>query len=249
MPDFGKLFAGDAGEHGPPSATRCTRPWARRSSRCRWASAAMEIFGSYIGKERSLTGEALRICGLDTAVAIIAGPHHLPRLLRLRGAARPAAPALVFVTLPSVFNQMPLGQLWGALFFVFMSFAALSTIIAVFENIISLLHGQVGLVAQDGRARVNGRAHRACSACPALLGFNVLAGVHDSGHRRHPVHRGLHRVATTCCPWAACVYLLFCVSQRRLGLGQLPGRGRHRQGHEASRAGRRCWLKFGHALR
>ena len=97
---------------------------------------AIAIFGSYIDKSHSLGGEALRICGLDTFVAFVAGLIIFPACSAY-GVAPGAGPSLVFITLPNIFNEMPMGRLWGTLFFVFLSFAAMSTIIAVFENIIS----------------------------------------------------------------------------------------------------------------
>lgn len=97
---------------------------------------ALAIFGSYIGKERSLTGEALSIGVLDTFVALTAGLIIFPAAAAFDVDAG-QGPALIFVTLPNIFNQMAGGRIWGALFFIFMSFAAFSTIIAVFENIIS----------------------------------------------------------------------------------------------------------------
>lgn len=97
---------------------------------------ALAIFGSYIGKDRSLTGEALSIGVLDTFVALTAGLIIFPAAAAFHVDAG-QGPALIFVTLPNIFNQMAGGRIWGALFFVFMAFAAFSTIIAVFENIIS----------------------------------------------------------------------------------------------------------------
>lgn len=97
---------------------------------------SMTIFGSYIDKKRSLTGEAISISLLDTFVAILAGLIIFPACFAF-GVHPGEGPSLVFVTLPNIFNQMPGGQFWGALFFIFLSFAALSTIIAVFENIVS----------------------------------------------------------------------------------------------------------------
>ncbi|MFQ8888375.1 MAG: hypothetical protein ACLR7Z_08595 [Bilophila wadsworthia] len=96
----------------------------------------MTIFGSYIDKSRSLTGEALYIVLLDTVVALMAGLIIFPACFAF-GVNPGSGPGLVFVTLPNIFNSMPFGRFWGSLFFVFMSFAALSTVIAVFENIIS----------------------------------------------------------------------------------------------------------------
>ena len=96
----------------------------------------MAIFGSYIGREHSLTGEGLRVLALDTFVATMAGLIIFPACMSF-GVDAGSGPGLVFVTLPNIFNVMENGQIWGTLFFVFMNFAALSTIIAVFENIVS----------------------------------------------------------------------------------------------------------------
>ncbi|MEF9976815.1 MAG: sodium-dependent transporter, partial [Oscillospiraceae bacterium] len=97
---------------------------------------AMAIFGSYIGKERRLLGEAINVGILDTFVAFVVGLVIFPAAFAF-GVTPDSGPSLIFITLPNVFNAMPGGRLWGALFFVFMSFAALSTVIAVFQNIIS----------------------------------------------------------------------------------------------------------------
>jgi len=97
---------------------------------------ALAIFGSYIGKERRLTGEAISITILDTLVAFMAGLIIFPACFAY-GVEPTSGPSLIFITLPNVFNHMAGGRLWGSLFFVFMSFAALSTVIAVFQNIIS----------------------------------------------------------------------------------------------------------------
>lgn len=97
---------------------------------------AMAIFGSYIGKDRSLTGETINICLLDTLVAFLAGLIIFPSCFAF-GVDPGQGPGLVFITLPNIFNQMVGGRIFGVLFFVFMTFAAQSTIIAVFENIIS----------------------------------------------------------------------------------------------------------------
>ena len=97
---------------------------------------AMAIFGSYIGRERRLFGEAINVALLDTCVAFVVGMVIFPAAFAF-GVVPDAGPNLIFITLPNVFNAMPAGRLWGALFFVFMSFAALSTVIAVFQNIIT----------------------------------------------------------------------------------------------------------------
>lgn len=97
---------------------------------------AMAIFGSYIGKEHSLAGESVRIAALDTFVALFSGLIIFPACFSF-GVNPDSGPNLIFVTLPNIFNNMPGGRLWGSLFFIFMAFAAMSTVIAVFENIIS----------------------------------------------------------------------------------------------------------------
>ncbi len=97
---------------------------------------AMAIFGSYIDNKRTLMGEAVNVALLDTFVAISSGLIIFPACFAY-GVEADSGPSLIFITLPNIFNNMPLGRLWGSLFFVFMSFAAISTVLAVFENIIS----------------------------------------------------------------------------------------------------------------
>ena len=136
--------------------------------------AAMEIFGSYIGGERSLTGEAVSVTVLNTVVAILAGLIIFPACFAY-GVTPDSGPSLVFVTLPAVFAEMPLGNIWGALFFVFMSFAALSTVIAVFENLCSWTIDKFDISRRRAVA-INGVLLFALSL-PCALGFNVLSGV------------------------------------------------------------------------
>ena len=97
---------------------------------------AMEIFGTYMSKENTLFSEAFRISLLDTFVAVVSGLIIFPSCFSF-SISPDAGPSLIFVTLPNVFINMKGGRVWGTLFFVFMSFAALSTVIAVFENIIA----------------------------------------------------------------------------------------------------------------
>lgn len=96
----------------------------------------MEIFGSYMPNGRTLTGESVRICGLDTFVALMSGLIIFPACFSF-GIQPDAGPSLIFVTLPNVFVNMAGGRLWGTLFFLFMTFASFSTVIAVFENLIA----------------------------------------------------------------------------------------------------------------
>ena len=135
---------------------------------------AMAIFGSYIGKERSLTGEALSIGILDTLVALMAGLIIFPACFAYN--VQPdSGPNLIFITLPNVFNAMSGGRLWGSLFFLFMSFAAFSTIIAVFENILSFAMDLTGCSRKKAVA-VNLVVIIVLSM-PCVLGFNVLSGL------------------------------------------------------------------------
>ena len=172
---------------------------------------ALAIFGSYIGKDRSLTGEALSVGILDTCVALIAGLIIFPACFAFD--VNPGeGVGLVFMTLPNVFNQMPLGNLWGGLFFLFMSFAALSTIIAVFENIVAF--------AMDlGWSRkkaiiVNGLALIVLSL-PCILGFNLWSGITTPVGNIQDLEDFI--VSNNLLPLGSLVYLLFCVSKRGWG--------------------------------
>ena len=131
MPDFSKLYEAKGGLMETIFAAM-----GQAFFTLSLGIGALAIFGSYIDKDRSLTGEAISIGVLDTFVALTAGLIIFPAASAFNVKAD-SGPSLIFVTLPNIFDQMPAGKLWGALFFVFMSFAAFSTIIAVFENIIS----------------------------------------------------------------------------------------------------------------
>lgn len=139
---------------------------------------AMAIFGSYIGKERALFGEALNVGVLDTLVALISGLIIIPACFAF-GIEPGQGPGLIFVTLPNVFNQMPLGRLWGALFFLFMSSAALTTVLAVFETILACLRDYTGL------SRVKGCIVLMIAipilSMPCILGFNAWSAFQPFG--------------------------------------------------------------------
>jgi NSS family neurotransmitter:Na+ symporter len=139
---------------------------------------SISIFGSYTSDKYRLTGESIRIIGLDTFVALLAGLIIFPAAFAFNIEAD-AGPSLLFITLPNIFNQMRGGRFWGALFFLFMSFAALSTVIAVFENIVSYwmdVHG----VSRRKASIINGLA-MVVLALPAILGFNVFASFQPLG--------------------------------------------------------------------
>lgn len=171
---------------------------------------AIAIFGSYIEKKRRLTGEAVTITILDTSVAVMAGLIIFPACFAFN-VDQTQGPGLVFVTLPNVFNQMPGGQFWGALFFIFMSFAALSTIIAVFENIISFAIDLWGW-SRKKAIIVNGIIISILSI-PCVLGFNLLSGFQPFGEGSTIQDLEDFIVSNTLLPLGSLVYLLFCTSR------------------------------------
>ena len=169
---------------------------------------AMAIFGSYIGKEHSLTGEALSIGILDTLVALMAGLIIFPACFAYN--VQPdSGPNLIFITLPNVFNAMSGGRLWGSLFFLFMSFAAFSTIIAVFENILSFAMDLTGCSRKKAVA-VN-LVVIIILSMPCVLGFNVLSGLKLPGGSVLDFEDFL--VSNNLLPLGSLVYLLFCTSR------------------------------------
>lgn len=175
MPDFGRLFAGNTpAEQWATFGDAVYAALGQAFFTVSVGMGSMAIFGSYIGKDRRLTGEAVRVGVLDTLVALMAGLVIFPSCFAF-GVEPASGPSLVFITLPIVFNAMPLGQLWGTLFFLFMSFAALSTVIAVFETIMAFSMDQWG-VRREKACLVNG-ALIALLSIPCVLGFNVLSGV------------------------------------------------------------------------
>ena len=139
---------------------------------------SMAIFGSYIGKERALLGEAANVAALDTVVAVAAGLITLPACFAY-GLEPAQGPGLVFVTLPNVFNHMSGGRLWGSLFFLFMCFAALTTVLAVFENIVACLVDYTGW-GRRAACAVAGAALTLLSL-PCVLGFNVWSSFQPFG--------------------------------------------------------------------
>ena len=175
---------------------------------------AMAIFGSYIGRERSLAGESLRVAVLDTVVAVCAGLIVIPACFAF-GVEPGAGPGLLFVTLPNVFNGMAGGRLWGSLFFVFMTFAAFSTVLAVFENILACVRDLTGWSRRQ--------AASACAAgmlalsLPCALGWSVLAGWHPMGGESCVLDAEDFLVSNLILPLGAFVYTLFCC--HRFGWG------------------------------
>lgn len=175
---------------------------------------AMAIFGSYIGKERSLLGESLNIALLDTFVAITSGLIIFPACFTFN-VDQTSGPGLIFITLPNIFNHIPMGRLWGSLFFVFMSFAAFSTILAVFENIISCGMELTGW-SRKKSSFVNAIAIILLSI-PCVLGYNLWSWDGFAVFGGAVLDFEDFLVSNLFLPLGSLVYLLFCT--RRYGWG------------------------------
>ncbi len=171
--------------------------------------AAMEIFGSYMSKDNTLAGEGVRICALDTFVAIASGLIIFPACFSY-GVEVNAGPQLIFITLPNVFVNMQGGRIWGTLFFLFMTFASFSTVIAVFENIMSFCMDMFGM-SRKKAALIN------CiiiliASLPCVLGYNVWSNLHPIGGR-DVLDSEDFLVSNLLLPIGSLVYLLFCVTK------------------------------------
>lgn len=203
VPDFGKMVENGLGE-------AIFAAMGQAFFTLSLGIGAMAIFGSYIKKERSLMGESINICALDTMVALMAGLIIFPACFAFD--VNPGeGPGLVFVTLPNVFNQMAGGQIWGSLFFVFMTFAALSTIVAVFENIISFAIDLWGW-SRKKAVLVNGVLILMLSM-PCVLGFNLWSGFAPLGAGSTIQDLEDFVVSNNLLPLGSLAYLLFCTSR------------------------------------
>lgn len=167
----------------------------------------MAIFGSYLDKSRSLTGESVSIVLLDTFVALTAGMIVFPACFAF-GVEPEAGPGLVFITLPNIFTRMPGGRLWGAFFFLFLFFAALSTIVGVFENIVSFWMDLFGF----GRRKSVGIniILIIVLSIPCILGFNVLSGIQPLGSGSNVMDLEDFLVSNNILPLGSVIYLMFC---------------------------------------
>ena len=171
--------------------------------------ASMEIFGSYMSREHTLTGEAVRICALDTFVALMAGLIIFPACFSY-GVEPGQGPGLIFMTLPKVFIDMAGGRLWGSLFFLFMSFASFTTVIAVFENLISMAMDNFGWSRK--KAVLLNCGFILLASLPCVLGYNLWSNVHIIGGR-DILDSEDFIVSNLLLPIGSLVYLLFCVSK------------------------------------
>ena len=203
IPDFGKMVENGIGE-------AVFAAMGQSFFTLSLGIGAMAIFGSYISKDRSLTGESVSICVLDTTVALLSGLIIFPSCFAF-GVDPGEGPGLVFITLPNVFNQMAGGRIFGALFFVFMFFAALSTIVAVFENIISFSLDLFGVTRKKAVA-VNIISIILLSM-PCVLGFNLWSSFAPLGAGTTIQDLEDFIVSNNLLPLGSLVYLLFCTSR------------------------------------
>lgn len=170
---------------------------------------AMEIFGSYMTREHTLAGESVRICALDTFVALMSGFIIFPACFSF-GVKPDAGPSLIFVTLPNVFINMAGGRIWGTLFFLFMTFASFSTVIAVFENLLA------GCIDNFGWSRKKASVINCIfvfiASLPCVLGYNVWSGLHLIG-ARDVLDSEDFLVSNLLLPVGSLIFLLFCVTK------------------------------------
>ena len=175
---------------------------------------SMEIFGSYLSKERKLTGEALSVTILDTFIALMAGIIIIPSCFAY-DVQPDAGPSLLYITLPSVFNHMPNGRLWGTCFFIFMSFAAMSTVIAVFENIVKMTHDATEW--ERKKCVLVNLIGVAVLSIPAVLGYNILSGIQPLGAGSTIMDLEDFIVSYNILPLGSILFVLFCVRKNGWG--------------------------------
>ena len=175
---------------------------------------AMMIFGSYLDNRRNLTGESMFIVGLDTFVALTSGLIIFPACFAF-GVQPDSGPGLVFITLPNIFNQMSMGALWGSLFFVFMSCAALTTVIAVVENIVSYSMDVWGWSRK--KSTLVHALGLAVLMMPCILGFNRLSFITPFGPGSGIMDVEDFIVSNNILTLGSFVMLLFCTSRRGWG--------------------------------
>lgn len=171
---------------------------------------SMAIFGSYINKEHTLLGESINVAFLDTFVALCSGLIIFPACAAY-GIDVDSGPGLLFITLPNVFNHLPLGNIWGSLFFLFMLFAAFSTVLAVFETITACCMDLFHLNRK--KACMMNIILMILLALPCLLGFNILSGIHPLGAESSILDLEDFIVSHLILPIGSMIFLIFCVSR------------------------------------
>lgn len=175
---------------------------------------SMMIFGSYIDKSRTLLGESINIALLDTFVAIIAGLIIFPSCFAFN-VEPDSGPSLIFITLPNVFTSMKGGRIWGSLFFLFMTFAAFSTIIALFENILTCCVEKFNITRK--KAVLINIIIISVLSLPCVFGFNILSSLHPLGGESTILDFEDFLVSNLILPAGSLMYLFFCISKRGWG--------------------------------
>ena len=203
IPDFGKMFEGGFKGFFNVVVAAMNQAFFTLSL----GIGSMAIFGSYLKKDRALMGEAINVTVLDTFVAITAGLIIFPACFAY-GVEPGAGPGLIFQTLPNVFNNMAGGRIWGTLFFIFMACAALTTVIAVFENIIAMCMDQFGW-SRKKACLINGIA-MFFLALPCLLGFNALASFQPLGDGSGVLDLEDYIVSNILLPAGSLIFVIFC---------------------------------------
>lgn len=193
---------------------------------------SMAIFGSYIGKERALMGEAVRVAVLDTFVAVSSGLIIFPACFAY-GVEPDSGPDLLFITLPNIFNNLPLGRLWGSLFFVFMSFAALSTVLAVFENIVSCVMDMTGWSRRKA-CLINAIALILLSM-PCVLGSNLLSFITPMGEGTSIMDLEDFIVNNILLPGGSLMFILFSVNRHGWGWDNFANEANRGKGMKVAR--------------
>lgn len=207
VPDFGKMLDNGLG-------TVIFNAMSHAFFTLSVGMGSMEIFGSYLNKERKLLGEAGNVLVLDTFVALTAGFIIIPACFAY-GVEPDAGPSLLFITLPTVFSHMKAGTVWGTLFFVFMTFAAISTVIAVFENIIAMTMDATGW-SRVKTVWINLGLVTILSL-PAILGFNVLSFIEPLGAKTGIMDLEDFIVSYNILPLGSLLFVLFCVKKNGWG--------------------------------
>ena len=175
---------------------------------------SMMIFGSYIDKSRTLLGESINIALLDTFVAIIAGLIIFPSCFAFN-VEPDSGPSLIFITLPNVFTSMKGGRIWGSLFFLFMNFAAFSTVIALFENILTCCVEKFNITRK--KAVLINIIIISVLSLPCVFGFNILSSLHPLGSESTILDFEDFLVSNLILPAGSLMYLFFCISKRGWG--------------------------------
>ncbi|MGN0606668.1 MAG: sodium-dependent transporter [Oscillospiraceae bacterium] len=189
---------------------------------------SMEIFGSYLNNDRKLTNEAFSITLIDTFIALTAGFIIIPACISFN-VPLDSGPSLLFISLPNVFNNMNGGRIWGSCFFIFMTFAALSTVIAVFENILAMCMEQWN-ISRKKAVMINIPLMTVLSM-PAVLGFNVLSGINPLGDGTNFLDLEDFLVSNNILPLGSMVVILFCTHKHGWGWDNFTAEVNKGKGH------------------